>query len=416
MLRKNKWTCCLAAITVLVFTKLQLTMQTEGTFKSPISQDFFITPEIRIEFEVDISDVMNTTGSSLDPKEQTFPDVFLKILKIPAVSAFIDSSLRMFPEVIPLFYGIYVFIGGSEGQPLVEAFYEVFPSVVQSMNRTLSTIVEAFAEFSVVAMQQIGIFRELFHQPEVQQVLQKFHALPELAKLNELGQAYGVDILSGLNFLETNLSSYGSFILRVFGFLNFLNLFSGSFEIDSDGTVRLIDAGTFWKIFGIITQILVCFHIYGVSEHEHIVLSPSLRMLYQVVVFCYIAYNAALYISINYQKDKLTGIFRQLQRLENEFASLGCSIPTVPLAGKMAHTLKTRYHHEFIYSRDKNDGLESLQGVLIIFNEINAGNVGIRGLGFFTISYGFIGSVLSLIATYAIVAIQMNVTPVEQGA
>ncbi|CAG7731502.1 unnamed protein product, partial [Allacma fusca] len=75
----------------------------------------------------------------------------------------------------------------------------------QSMNRTLSTIVEAFAEFSVVAMQQIGIFRELFHQPEVQEVLQKFHALPELAKLNELGQAYGVDILSGLNCLETNL-------------------------------------------------------------------------------------------------------------------------------------------------------------------------------------------------------------------
>ncbi|CAG7825348.1 unnamed protein product [Allacma fusca] len=52
--------------------------------------------------------------------------------------------------------------------------------------------------------------------------------------------------------------------------------------------------------------------------------------------------------------------------------------------------------------------VETTQGILLVHHEVISNRIGFRGLGFFTVTYTFLGTVLSVISTYSVVVMQFQ--------
>ncbi|CAL8088784.1 unnamed protein product [Orchesella dallaii] len=66
------------------------------------------------------------------------------------------------------------------------------------------------------------------------------------------------------------------------------------------------------------------------------------------------------------------------------------------------------------FTKECGDPAESLCGISIVHFDLATSNIGFKGLGFFTVSYQFITTILSLIVTYSIVIVQMFPHDVSQ--
>ncbi|CAG7833021.1 unnamed protein product [Allacma fusca] len=417
-----------------------------------------------------------------------------------------------------------------------------------------------------------------------------------------------------MTFLNTTTQSYkespfANIVLPVFKFLHWINMFPGSFQLDSEGSIRFVKASVFRKVLSLSLQAITTCHLVGTCALYQLSMSSFMKLMFQIVTFAYISYNLVWYLTLNFKGEKLENIFRMIRRLEIEFVQIGCVLPkpftktvmswclvvtyliialsytlimrlnialllngapafvepvanmliielnsvfhlgitynssvstfennlllSIPMiiisiyydltwtfgflmnflwgatfilifksffdvigkissrntlkdirrynritfvidaynevftlnmmcavfagslhfsvylstmflsqdtglravmtgasfgifwlqifcaaevcncAQKMATILKNRYQNESTWKGKHATCTETLQGIVIVFNEMLAGNVGFQGWGFFTVTYSFIGSVLSLIATYAIVTMQMYGSPVQ---
>ncbi|CAG7703687.1 unnamed protein product, partial [Allacma fusca] len=75
-------------------------------------------------------------------------------------------------------------------------------------------------------------------------------------------------------------------------------------------------------------------------------------------------------------------------------------------AYQVVEVFKTRFQNEIFWKKHHGPCVKTTQGILMVFHDLQTAYVGIHGYKFFTITYGFIGTVASVISTYAVVVAQ----------
>ncbi|XP_035715893.1 uncharacterized protein LOC118439002 [Folsomia candida] len=69
---------------------------------------------------------------------------------------------------------------------------------------------------------------------------------------------------------------------------------------------------------------------------------------------------------------------------------------------------KFQQFSEFIFDNYKQIGTGNREEVSILIAEVTNTQIGFKGFGFFTISYGFLGNVLGLVLTHVIIMLQFK--------
>ncbi|ODM94895.1 hypothetical protein Ocin01_11783 [Orchesella cincta] len=124
-----------------------------------------------------------------------------------------------------------------------------------------------------------------------------------------------------------------------------------------------------------------------------------------------------LAVVVTYISTSVEHVFSGFQNIFKPGAGLHLFLSYIPMmipalllaevsrvAGSFAGIIKNQFGK---FTKECGDPAEALCGIAIVHYDLATSNIGIKGLGFYTVSYQFITTVLSLIVTYSIVIVQM---------
>ena len=105
-------------------------------------------------------------------------------------------------------------------------------------------------------------------------------------------------------------------------------------------------------------------------------------------------FGIMLVASAQVNEEVRSCISRRQFRLEKSANSFGKSKNVVAFqAGNIVEILKGRFQNEKMWSKHHGKCIETAQGLMLVLYETQTASVGLKGLGFFTCTYGFIGTV-----------------------
>ncbi|CAG7837366.1 unnamed protein product [Allacma fusca] len=159
-----------------------------------------------IKSSKDIINFVNSFKFALNSEQAEQLDLIVQFLQDPKIMSQMDLALQTLPELGPLFHGVRTFLDGPDGKPLLDAVAQVLPEIEETSALVFNQLLESYIQVYPQIAKTVEDINVVLQTPEVKGVFPKFLALPEVIKLDEIGQRYGLNVLGGLNELNAVLN------------------------------------------------------------------------------------------------------------------------------------------------------------------------------------------------------------------
>ncbi|CAL8093875.1 unnamed protein product [Orchesella dallaii] len=219
-----------------------------------------------------------------------------------------------------------------------------------------------------------------------------------------------------LDFTEIHLSHDNIFLRMLFSLSSLLNISCWMMTFLHFGILAAFFQQLmllfYWRI-----QTLEDLGLYFIIPHEIRTFNKIGQMIDKLNQYYGLVTLLAAAVIVTYITTSLKQAFSDLQNVLQIGTGLHLMLSYIPMiasaviiadisrvAGSFAGIIKDEYGK---FTKECGDAAESLCGIAIVHYDLTTSNIGFKGLGFFTVSYQFIATILSVIVSYSILIVQL---------